>query len=201
MDPIDPLDVARKQTGNHWLDFIVAASAIMIALISLGVSLRQNQLMDKQLAASVWPHLQYGTSNETDDGKPAIRFFIENAGVGPAVVHSMAVNYKGKPVRGVREFIDACCKDLIESAGHTGFNTSTVRDRVLIAGHREELIELPNSPTSQPYWERLNVERQKVEIRVCYCSVLGQCWMMDSTRTDDQPVAACPAAQDSDYQD
>ena len=71
-----------------------------------------------------------------------------------------------------------------------------------MAGSRERL-RLTLDEQSQRYlgtgvndadvWKRFNKERFEVEVRACYCSVLDFCWTMNSTRTDPEPVEACPA--------
>ena len=78
LKPIDPPKAATKRNKAHWPDLIVGGSAIVIAVISLAVALRQSQIMERQLAASVWPYLQYHTSNATDDGQRVISFGVEN---------------------------------------------------------------------------------------------------------------------------
>ena len=42
-------------------------------------------------------------------------------------------------------------------------------------------------------WARLNSERFKVRVKACYCSVLGDCWMYDSTVRDAEALPGCPA--------
>ena len=93
-----PNAAPNKTPLRHWLDLIVGASAIVIALVSLVVASRQSHTMERQLAASVWPYLQYDTSNASPDGKPIMSFSVENVGVGPARVHTVTMRYDGKPI-------------------------------------------------------------------------------------------------------
>jgi hypothetical protein len=201
LDPLDPLDAARKRTGIPWLDLTIGASAMLIAVVSLIVALRQSQIMERQLAASVWPYLQYGTSNQTDDGKAVVSLDVENVGVGPARVHSISLRYRDKPIRGVRELLDACCADLLASEGKPNWSISTLHDQVLAPNRPKSFFMLPNSATNARYWERLNTERFKITLKVCYCSVLDQCWMLDSTKDDREAIASCPASRPDDYRD
>lgn len=191
-------ETSRK---GHWLDLVVAISAILIAVMSLFVSLRQSKIMDRQLAASVWPHLQYGTSNQSDDGKLVIRFEVENAGVGPAVVHSMNLRYKDQPVRNVIDLFNLCCNELLQSAGRPNWSTSTLHDTALVAGRSQSFLTLTSVPENGVFWKRLNVERQNVHVKICYCSVLEQCWMLDSDKVSQQPLPSCPASQEDDFRD
>lgn len=182
-----------------WVDLCVGASAILIALISLAIALRQSQIMERQLAASVWPYLQYGTSNEDDQGQPVIHFDLENVGVGPARIHSISMRYQGRAIHNPAEFFAACCQDLIASAGQPGWAMSTAHHQVMAPNHPKEFLVLPDLARNHVFLPRLNAERQKVTIRICYCSVLDQCWMLDSDKDENEPIAACPLPQPDDY--
>ncbi|MDB5977903.1 MAG: hypothetical protein JWR07_4663 [Nevskia sp.] len=196
---MDSLDIVPKRTSRRWLDMVVGTSAIVIAVISLVVALRQSQIMERQLAASIWPYLQYGTGNGTDDGKKIISFDIENVGVGPAQVHSVSLRYKDKPIHDVRELMLACCSDLLDAKGKPNLWANSLHGQVLAPNRPRAFLTLIDTPENAPYWDRLNAERFKVEFKACYCSVLDQCWMVDSTRDERTPLAACPAQQPDDY--
>jgi len=199
MDSLDPLDPTRKATGNRWLDLIVPASAILIAVVSLFIALRQSKIMEQQLAASSWPYLQFGTSNQDDQGKPAITFDVENAGVGPAHVHGITMSYDGHPVTSTKGILDACCADLRAQHPVVRWSRSTLREQVLTPNRLKHIFTLPDAPENAPYWERLNAVGPKFVVRICYCSVLNQCWILDSSKVDLEDVKACPAPQPGDY--
>jgi hypothetical protein len=198
MDPLDTLEVARRRGGSHWLDLIVGGSAIIIAFISLAIAIKQSTIMERQLAASNWPYLQFGTSNEGDEGKAIISLDVENAGVGPARVHNLSLLYDGKPLASAGELIDACCADL-RAEGLPNWSTSTLHGQVLSPNRTLHLFVLSPGPKNVEYWKRLNVARNKLVLRACYCSVLDQCWMFDSSQSEPAPITSCPAAQPQDY--
>jgi hypothetical protein len=201
MDPLDAPETARKRAATNWLDLIVGGSAILIAVISLVVALRQSQIMERQLAASVWPYLQYQTSNATEDGKQVISFGVENVGVGPARVHSISMRIGDKPIRNVSELWTACCADLVTAHGDPAWRISSLHNQVLAPNRPKTFLLLTNASSNLPYWQRLNTEQSKIQIKVCYCSVLDECWLLDSSKDDRAPVAACPAPQADDYVD
>lgn len=199
MDPLDTLEVTRRRSGHRWLDLIVGGSAIVIAVISLVVALRQSQIMERQLAASTWPFLLFTTSNLADDRSTAvIRLELKNAGVGPARIHQFSLRYAGAPVTSGDALLRLCCADLLERTP-PHWSNSTARERVLTPGEVVPFFVLTGDAGNAPYHDRLNDLGTKLHLRACYCSVLDQCWMLDSSRSDPDPVAACPAATADDY--
>jgi hypothetical protein len=199
-DPLDSTPNAHKPSVRHWLDLIVGGCAILIAVISLVVALRQSHIMERQLAASVWPYLQYDTSNTTEDGRQVISFGVENVGVGPARVHSVSLTYGGKPIHDVNELWTVCCSDLLASGHSPAWRISTLHDQVLAPNRPKAFLVLSELPSNQPFRQRLDAERQKIRVRFCYCSVLDECWMLDSSKDDRMPTGTCPVPKPDDYQ-
>ena len=198
--PPEPPKVSAKPSVRHWLDLIVGGCAIVIAVISLVVALRQSHIMQRQLAASVWPYLQYDTSNTTDDGKPVMSFGVENVGVGPARVHAVSLRYDDKPIHDVDELWKACCSDLIKSGLQPAWRISTLHDQVLTPNRLKTFLMLSDAPSNDPFRKRLDSVREKIRVGFCYCSVLDECWTFDSKGEDRSPVAACPVPRPDDYQ-
>ena len=186
---------------RHWLDLVVGGSAIVIALVSLTVALRQSHIMERQLAASVWPYLQYDTSNATADGKPIMSFGVENVGVGPARVHSVSLRYDGKPIVEARDLFKACCADLLAADQHPSWRISTLHDQVLAPNKPKTFLLLTEETANEPFRKRLHQEREKISVRFCYCSVLDQCWIFDSSKDKLESQNECPAPREDDYRD
>jgi len=195
---MDLPDPPRSSAGRNWIDLVVAFSVILISITSLIIALRQSKVMEQQLSASVWPYLQFGTSNQNDAGAAVITLDLENAGTGPALLHSLTLLYDGKPLRNAQALLDACCKDL-EPQGHANWTVSTVHDQVMAANRSVHFLSLEPTPGNERYWQRLNVERNKLVLKVCFCSVLNQCWMLDSRRTEREAIQSCAGPQATDY--
>src|SRR3546814_11015181 len=66
---------------------------------------------------SVWPSLQFGTSNITTEGEPQIAFDLLNRGIGPARIRWAELTYDGTPVPGLRALLKNCCGHEGESYG------------------------------------------------------------------------------------
>jgi hypothetical protein len=64
---------------------------------------------------------------------------------------------------------------------------------VVRPGEAVHFIALPKRADNIEVWNKLEVERWKVSVRSCYCSIFDDCWVMDSRKMDPEPVDACPA--------
>ena len=175
------------RTGLFTLDLIIAICAIIVSAASLWVALRADQTQEALLKSTVWPYIEYDESDATPNGGKRLAFEIRNAGVGPAIVRSFAVAYNGHDYPTLRTLMAACC-NVYPSSRKGGIFASTVHDRVIMAHEDVMFIEvLPGLSDPQSY---ASIARQRFHIsaKICYCSVLGDCWNFDSA-IDDQPVA------------
>lgn len=63
-----------------------------------------------------------------------------------------------------------------EARGHTPLQTGTVQGIVLRAGETETFIRYPLAQDNLAVWSKLDKARERMSYRICYCSVLDQCW-------------------------
>jgi hypothetical protein len=180
------------RSGMLALDLIIAVSAIVISFASLWVALRADRTQEQLLQASVWPYIEYFSSDATENGDKRLAFVLRNAGVGPAIVHTFAVEYNGRPYPRLRAVLSACCK-LQANRHHQGILSSTVRDSVIMAHEDMTFIEVLPGKTDPRDYESIGAARFHFSVQICYCSVLGDCWFFDTAR-DEQPnaVKKCP---------
>ena len=93
-------------------EYLIAFSVILISICALVVSIgqttimsEQRTLMHEQAKASVWPRLslKVSKSHSTED-KSIIdyKFFVTNAGVGPAIIKHVKVLFKSVKASFVR---------------------------------------------------------------------------------------------------
>ncbi len=180
------------RSGLPILDLIIGLSAIVVSVASLWVALRADRTQEELLKASVWPYVEYYSSDATANGDKRLAFELRNAGVGPAIIRTFAVEYNGRFYRTLRELTAACC-NIHSKKQRRGILSSTVRDSVIMA-HDDApfIVVLPDRALPQSY-ASIGAARFHISIHVCYCSVLGDCWLFDSKR-DDQPnaVRKCP---------
>jgi len=91
--------------------------------------------------------------------------------------------------------IKACCATTpAESAqaNTTAIGVGNTASSILRAGDHTDFLNVPSTPANKDFWSKFNVERDKITVRVCYCSVFDECWIGSGTTTKATPVAACP---------
>ena len=176
--------------GGRGFDLLMGLGVLLISAISLWVAVSANRTQEKMLAASVWPSLQFGTSDISTEGEPQIAFDLLNRGIGPARIRWAELSHDGQPVHDLAELLELCCGHQGQAPGFT----SGLRQRVLGADEWIQLVRIPRDERTEPLWQSLEQARQKMRLRACYCSVLDDCWLLDSREEEAAPVPHCPAA-------
>jgi hypothetical protein len=175
--------------GGRGFDLLMGLGVLLISVVSLVVAVSANRTQERMLAASVWPSLMYGTSNISSEGEPQIALDLLNRGIGPARIRWAEITYRDRPLRNLRELMKACCGH----TGEVGSFTSGLQRRVLGADEWIQIVRVPREGLPDPLWEQLDAARHDVRLRACFCSVLDDCWLFDSTLDDAEPADRCPA--------
>jgi hypothetical protein len=187
----------REKRVRVLLDRALSASAGLVALCALAVSMYQAWIAREQQRMSAWPYLTQDNTNA--DGGYARR--VHNVGLGPALVRSMRVDVDGKLVtnwgdlllRGLR--VDSAT--LRARSSGVGFVTSSVRPgMVLLPGTTTEVVRIGDPAFADEVRRLLNDDR-RVRIRVCYCSLYRDCWLSDSGALEPAEVRACPTPDEA----
>jgi len=175
-------------------DIVVAVVALFVSIVSLWIGVRTENANEQLVAASSWPFLQIQVDNADPDAKLDLQFRVANAGVGPAKVESFEVFWKGVPFRTADELLGRCCGYKVvlatspEAKNHTPLIIGTVQGVVLRAGDTATFIHYRLNADNFTVWTALDKARDQMTYRICYCSVLDECW-----RTDTQSERALPA--------
>jgi hypothetical protein len=186
---MDPRKNPFRRRGPSWIELSVALAALFVSGASLYIARQQTSVMHSQLAASIWPALQFSTSN-LRGGEPHISMTVENVGIGPAHVRSVRMSYDGRPVADMSAFVRACC-----APEGTPVRTivSFLEGRIMPAGEEVELLAVPAEGNDPRVLELLDAARGALAMDVCYCSLLGDCWETSSGGQEPRAVRACPA--------
>jgi len=169
---------------RHWSDTLLAVAALFVSAVSLWVGIRTEEANEAMVAASTRPFMQIGIDNSTPEGVPYLKFNAINAGVGPATIRSFEVFYKGRPYHSGPQLLRDCCG--LQTHGgpvrpltdkNTRLLTGTVQGMVVRAGEQESFIMYPLHDDNVAVWNALNAARPQITYRICYCSVLNECWL------------------------
>jgi hypothetical protein len=185
-------------TGFRWLDISLALSAFLISLISLAVAIHHGKTMDRLVASNSYPNVDIDSSNLTDlgDGRgrvPMLSISLENTGIGPARLRTVELSYAGKPVDTLAALLATCCTSPGDGTlPKLNYEYSgELAGAMLRAGGERALFRWRGS-ADDPRWARLDKLRERVRVRVCYCSVFDECYLRDNERSEPEHAASCP---------
>jgi hypothetical protein len=188
-------------TGQRWLDITLALSAMFVSLISLVLAIVHGRTMERMadantrmVEASSWPFIQFDTHNIDEHGAADVRLVLTNKGIGPARVQTFELWWNGHAMASPLALIKACCSGTpaeLAQTNTTAFGIGSTAPSILRAGDHSDFFSVPSTPKNVDLWNRFNVERDKITVRVCYCSVFNECWVGSGTTTQATPVAAC----------
>lgn len=185
--------VVERRKRRDW-DGAAAVIAACVGLLALVVSGYTAYLQRQQVRAQVWPFIEAGN----DDNEHALIAYSK--GVGPAIVHTMQITVDGKPQHDWNGVLDT-----LGVAKPRPYSQSTISPSVVSAGERVMLIKFASEGTddeSKQTWQHFRKAAvDRMGIRLCYCSTLGECWRYQdsklvgfkaSTMTV-EPIEQCPA--------
>jgi len=166
-------------------DLVIALGALLISSIAAGASAYQTYVIRKQFSATVWPYLTFITSSSTD------RYFeldVSNPGIGPALILGATVTRDGKRIERpvgptslpaiasaleeeMRAAKAAEAKAGLSKAANITASTILPGD-VIPAGQKLELLRVEGKLVTS----RVLAQIHRVDLTLCYCSLLGDCW-------------------------
>jgi hypothetical protein len=177
-----------------------AVIATLIGLLAVSVSAYTAYMQRQQVRAAVWPILEYQTSNAPD-----IHFTLANKGVGPAIVRHVIVKVDGQPMRNWAEVFEK-----ILGAGEHHASESDMSNHVLAAGESMTILTplgADGDPIkydrSNPLWAKMDKDRERVTVEICYSSTLGECWTLragGSTPSITTETRRCPTPSAISFQ-
>lgn len=198
---VDAVRPSTRRTRRVYFDVIVSVTAIFISAVSLYVAIQHGKTERDLVAANVWPFPRAILSNGYDQ-KGSIAIGVSNGGVGPAKIRSFEVFFRGQPVSSGMDLLRKCCglapgPAAVKAAFPSGTYNSIVDETVLRPGEDNPVFRVPRAGTASDITERLSriSTLQQISFRVCYCSVLDQCWLSDLRSTRTQHIDQCSAPQ------
>ncbi|MGP1274600.1 MAG: hypothetical protein ACQRW7_04185 [Caulobacterales bacterium] len=183
--------MARKPSRFRLrFETVGSITAIVVGVAALYVSWDQARVMRAQQHASVLPAIQIDGFQTRDGEMASIGLRIRNAGVGPAIVSSVALTRLDQPSEDIAP-ITALLPD------GSNLSWSTMIGRVIAAGETVEAISFywPADALSAEQSAELATEWTSWDVSVCYCSVFERCWIAETrgVGAGARNVPACPA--------
>jgi hypothetical protein len=164
-------------------------AAGFVGACALAVSAYTAYLQRQQVRAQVWPIV--GVGAETD--AQGFKLEMTNIGVGPARVRSSEVRVDGQPLRHWKEVLDRL---MPPNSTASGAGWSNVTGSMLAAGASKTVLHVEGDDAKKAFGQGAY---QRMSIAVCYCSVLDECWVKetsfreaDLTNDGIRSVGQCP---------
>ena len=177
------------------IELLIGFCVVLISVVSLFVAASANRTQERLLAASVWPNLQFATGNADRDGNATITFDLVSRGVGPARVRWVEMTYDGHAVADSSALLDRCCAREKRASGRAVVTTTSgIQPRVVGADEWITFFRMPRAGNAVPVWDALERGLPRIVMRACYCSVLDDCWMLDSRQAEPASVVRCPVS-------
>ena len=148
--------------------------ATLIGCVAVCVAGYTAYMQRQQVRAAVWPILEF------DSGNGPIHFTLANKGVGPAIIKHVILKVDDQPVKNWAEVLEK-----ILGPGYHPGEESDMSGRVFGAGESMNVFtphDEAHNPVafdkSNPLWVKMNKERFRVTVEICYSSTLGECWTL-----------------------
>jgi hypothetical protein len=189
MEHAPEIHAHHHPTGHRWVDLILAAAALVLSGVTIVIAFQNEAAMRRLVTANSWPYLHLQQGNASATGEPVIHFDVLSQGVGPATLDKLVVSYAGKPVRNVHELLSRCCGISEPSKTTVGVNVAT--HYVFAARDQMAFLTVPKTAENAGLWERLSVERFKIDMQACYSSVFDEHWVTSFRKPSPVRVKSC----------
>lgn len=169
----------------HWEPATIIASligflALLVACYTAWIQRYTANIQFEQVRAQVWPYLMVGWA-DVDQSRIVI-----NKGVGPASVRSVEMLVDGKSQPDWSHVVA-----VLGLPGDFSMSQSTINSTVVSAGEKIQILHFED----KEQYRSFRADSERMTLRICYCSTLGDCWMhADHQRRDqaDERVDQCP---------
>ena len=158
-------------------DRLAAIASGFVAALALAVSTYNVYLQRQQIRAQVWPRLQWSYDNVG-----GFDYSLLNGGVGPAEIEAVRVTVDGKPVATWDEVLR-----LTTGAERPHINSFMV-GRVLGPGVEIRPLRMEKGADA----DAVNAARARIDVDICYCSSLHDCWHLAHALKPVTEVPSCP---------
>jgi len=158
------------------VEYLLAGVAFFVSVTTLVVYIYQARMMREQQRVSVWPYVEFTTSNVED-----YHLSVRNKGVGPAIIRKVEMRVDGKVVENNRALVTA----VLGSDSKLTYQNSSLEGRVLAPGEEITPFRIPDPKSGRDFEAKL--QARAFDLHITYCSIYGDCWECDGDRVDRRP--------------
>jgi hypothetical protein len=142
-------------------EIIIGASAVLVSLCALFVSISQVKIMREQMHLAVMPRIDISFSENSSED---LNISITNSGIGPAEILTAKVEYDSVAVASWEELFKIMNKDSLKLESYTA---SKLKDRMLVPMQIFPILTIKG----KNYYKLLDANKEKIKITICYKSL------------------------------
>lgn len=157
-------------------DTVIAVSALLISAITAAAVVYQTHVIAQQFSATVWPYLSFDSTRDASHLSLALR----NDGVGPALIRRVEFRLNGKRIPDLNAIVTPIVQQSVRASvrpRRRGVMRTTVASLevgdVIPASQHVTLVDVSGSDLTKA----LVAQAPRFNLTVCYCSLLGRCWV------------------------
>ncbi|MEL7423957.1 MAG: hypothetical protein AAFN81_13235 [Bacteroidota bacterium] len=151
-------------------NFIIAASAVVISLCALLVSLQEVRIMRQQQKATMFPFVTASRTYNND----GFRLEVRNSGTGLAKINSVLITDGEKYYTNWLEVIEAYLPDSLVF-GYDKLKMNTINGLIITPNESVNLFSVFWSPATRMLEERT----RNLQLIICYSSLLDDHWKLE----------------------
>jgi hypothetical protein len=179
-----------KQIREIRVELIIATLALVASAAASIATVVQTRVVGNQLSASVWPYLSFSTT--VSPGRIGVS--VDNDGLGPALVRSVRLTVDGTQMTSWHRVFGLLAKGMPRP--RDGPHVRATIDEsdisfgsVIRPGTSYSIIQVGNDLIDRAFAAEV---QRRIDMQICYCSILGQCWIADLIAQDQpKPVNDC----------
>ncbi|MEO0725034.1 MAG: hypothetical protein AAFZ63_10865 [Bacteroidota bacterium] len=170
-------------------NFIIAASAVVISLCALLVSLQEVRIMRQQQKATMFPFVTASRAYNND----GFRLEVRNSGTGLAKINSVLITDGEEYYTNWLEVIEAYLPDSLVF-GYDKLKMNTINGLIITPNESVNLFSVLWSPATRMLEERT----RNLQLIICYSSLLDDHWKLEDGVQ--QPIAEpCDRIEEQEF--
>jgi hypothetical protein len=166
------------------MDLVFSLSALLISAIAVAASLYQLHMASSSISAQTWPYLTIGWGYGNDQTSLA----LDNDGLGPALIRDVVLTVDGHP----QSDVVSAMRQIVHGADGALTLDALTAGVVVRAGRSLNVFDVRGASWN----ERTRQALPRIDLQLCYCSVLGRCWSTSLRSNEPRDIPRC-AEQDA----